>query len=231
MPQQVRLHGGLAFHSAFAFESAIRYTKKKAHGTRHLASQISYWTDVETIIRSSDYPINESRLINPITIDHPLLVELKQTLIHSIKNHGHSIEKVQLFKRYKRFYITFHSLVYGKVIKSVSYIISYSSDEMLTEETTKYGDCIVFYSCDEEHFVLVRTYTQAPESARLSSLVDLPRCDNNRIQNALDRTFSTQVLSNVFDIIPVKWIRHKCVSVPVDSYVCLTEIRVDFEQD
>lgn len=81
LPKQVRLHGGLAFHSAFAFESAIRHAKKKAHSTRHLASQISYWTDIETLVHSAPCSINESRLIDLIKADHSRLVEFKPILI------------------------------------------------------------------------------------------------------------------------------------------------------
>ena len=44
LPQQVYIHGGLFFTSAFCFESAIRYLKKKAHGTRNLGTQISDFT-------------------------------------------------------------------------------------------------------------------------------------------------------------------------------------------
>ncbi|CAF3017892.1 unnamed protein product [Rotaria sp. Silwood2] len=39
---QARLHGGLVHMSAFAFESLIRYIKRKAHGSFKLSSQIAY---------------------------------------------------------------------------------------------------------------------------------------------------------------------------------------------
>ena len=148
LPEQVRLHGGLAFHSAFAFESAIRHTKKKAHGTRRLASQISYWTDLEAIVRSSSYPIHESRLIDLIAADHSLLVEFKPILIQHMHIHHHSLDKAQLFKRYQRLYVIFHSLAYDKAIRCVSYIVSYSSNDNGSTEEIKYGDCVLFYSCD-----------------------------------------------------------------------------------
>lgn len=229
--QQVRLHGGLAFHSAFAFESAIRHTKKKAHGTRRLASQISYWTGIETIVGSSSLSINESRLIDLIAADHSLLVEFRPNLIEYMDIYHHSFDKAQFFKRYQRFYVTFHSLAYDKAIRCVSYIVSYSSTENDSTEEIQYGDCVLFYSHESSHFAFVRRYRALPDDQQLSSFVDLPRCDNNRIQRALDRTFSMLIPSNTFDIIPVKWIQHKCVSVPVRSCLCLTEIRVDFEHD
>lgn len=48
LAQQVRKHGGLAHTSAFGFESCIRFISKKAHGSKHLGTQISYWIDLQT---------------------------------------------------------------------------------------------------------------------------------------------------------------------------------------
>lgn len=90
LPHQVRLHGGLAFNSAFAFESAIRYTKKKAHGTRHLASQISYWTDIDTIIYQPSIQVNTKCALDEINFDHQLLREFQTSLLQSIDDYGHS---------------------------------------------------------------------------------------------------------------------------------------------
>ncbi|CAF1598178.1 unnamed protein product, partial [Didymodactylos carnosus] len=42
LPTQTTVRHGLAFTSAFSFESCIRHIKKKVHGTKHLASQIAY---------------------------------------------------------------------------------------------------------------------------------------------------------------------------------------------
>jgi hypothetical protein len=50
LTEQVLYHGGLGFTSAFCFESAIRYLKKKAHGTKNLATQIADWINIETVI-------------------------------------------------------------------------------------------------------------------------------------------------------------------------------------
>jgi hypothetical protein len=231
LPEQVRLHGGLAFTSAFAFESAIRHTKKKAYGTRDLAAQISYWTDLESTIYRSPIAIQEPRAVDEIDFNNRHLNEYRLDIIQSMTNHGHPPEYVKLFKRYKHTFVTFHSYVYDKAMKCVSYIVSYSANGIEDEEQVAYGDCVVFYEYQEEHFVLIRRYSPAPIGERFSSHVDLPIGPNNDIQRALDRTFSMQVVSDSFLIMPVKWIRHKCISVAVRSFVCLSEIRVDFEHD
>ncbi|CAF1502758.1 unnamed protein product, partial [Adineta ricciae] len=48
LAQQVRRHGGLDHTSAFGFESCIRFIQKKAHDSKDLGSQISYWIDLQS---------------------------------------------------------------------------------------------------------------------------------------------------------------------------------------
>lgn len=48
LADQVRENGGLSYTSAFAFESAIRFIQRKAHGSMHLASQIAYWLNIQS---------------------------------------------------------------------------------------------------------------------------------------------------------------------------------------
>ncbi|CAF4020967.1 unnamed protein product [Rotaria magnacalcarata] len=61
---QVRLHGGLAHMSAFAFESLIRYIKNKAHGSCNLASQIAYWVSIQHAVKSNKVNLREDCLMN-----------------------------------------------------------------------------------------------------------------------------------------------------------------------
>ncbi|CAF1397524.1 unnamed protein product [Rotaria magnacalcarata] len=61
---QVRLHGGLAHTSAFAFESAIRYIKKSAHGSINIASQIAYWNNLRCTTQLKKFNLAETSLID-----------------------------------------------------------------------------------------------------------------------------------------------------------------------
>ena len=54
---QVRLHGDLAHTSAFAFESMIRYIKKKVRGSYNPASQIAYWINMRRATQSNKYSV------------------------------------------------------------------------------------------------------------------------------------------------------------------------------
>ena len=52
LAQQVRRHGGLGHTSAFGFESCIRFIQKKAHGSKDLGAQITYWVDLQATMQT-----------------------------------------------------------------------------------------------------------------------------------------------------------------------------------
>jgi hypothetical protein len=52
LAQQVKRHGGLGHTSAFGFESCIRFIQKKAHGSKDLGTQISYWIDLQNAMET-----------------------------------------------------------------------------------------------------------------------------------------------------------------------------------
>ena len=56
LAQQVRRHGGLGHTSAFGFESCIRFIQKKAHGSKDLGAQITYWIDLQTTMQTKIKP-------------------------------------------------------------------------------------------------------------------------------------------------------------------------------
>lgn len=69
LPEQVKRHGGLAFTSAFAFESCIRFIETKAHGSKHLTSQIAYWIDLQCLIDVKPIKIHAPSVINVSAFD------------------------------------------------------------------------------------------------------------------------------------------------------------------
>ena len=68
LPEQVRRHGGLGHCSAFAFESCIRYIQTKAHGSKELASQIAYWIDFQSMLKSNRLEIPQPTVFNVIYV-------------------------------------------------------------------------------------------------------------------------------------------------------------------
>ncbi|CAF1569579.1 unnamed protein product, partial [Rotaria magnacalcarata] len=64
LSHQVRQHGGLTHMTAFAFESSIRYIKKKAHGSINLASQIGYWINIRQAVQSNNFNVPKDCLMS-----------------------------------------------------------------------------------------------------------------------------------------------------------------------
>ncbi|CAF3993747.1 unnamed protein product, partial [Rotaria sp. Silwood2] len=201
LPEQVRHHGGLSFTSAFAFESCIRYVKKKAHGSRHLASQIGYWTDMTAIIKIPELNVQQARGVDEILLENELLEEFRpilSTLLGSCT--------VKFYKRFKIPFITFHSTLYDKPFKCVSHVISYRHKY---SDTILFADCIVFLEFNKNYFAFIRKYQEEAQANRLSSVMKLSKNDTCKISEPLDRLFSMQLKSNSFGIISMSRVRYK----------------------
>jgi hypothetical protein len=85
LPQQVYTHGGLAFTSAFCFESALRYLQKKAHGTRNLGTQISHWINSETVLPRPPFQLSKSIGVNSININNPIFDKYRPHFLHVLR--------------------------------------------------------------------------------------------------------------------------------------------------
>ncbi|CAF4309495.1 unnamed protein product [Rotaria sp. Silwood2] len=223
LAEQVRYHGGLSYSSAFAFESCIRYTKKKAHGTRNIASQISYWTDVALLIKQPKFDVEIPHGVDEISIDSPQLGEFREMLTDFIQ-----FDKVKFYKRFKIPFITFHSTLYDNKFKCVSHIISYKHDQ---DDKIRFGDCIIFIQCNNDYYAFINNYRDEAPNNSLSSLLKISDTATCQIIEPLDRLYSVKSKSDSFEILSMSKVRHKCISVPVGDFFCLTEIRNDFEHD
>ena len=84
---------------------------------------------------------------------------------------------------------------------------------------------------DDKYYVLVNRYQEASVSDRLSSFLKICDRDACKITVPLDRLYSMQTRTTFFEIIPMSRIRHKCISVAVKNFHCLSEIRNDSEHD
>lgn len=121
LPLQVLNHGGLAFTSAFCFESAISYIKKKSHGTKNLGSQIGYWIDIDTIIPSKEFELTLPSLVNEIELHSNLLKPYYGILSQQLHDVQQDIMAIKFYLRFKDQFITYHSLLYGKRFTCVSF--------------------------------------------------------------------------------------------------------------
>ncbi|CAF1320663.1 unnamed protein product [Didymodactylos carnosus] len=70
LADQAQIHGGLAFTYAYSFKSSIRFIKRKAHGSKSLATQIAYWTNLQCMSEPTKFEIPISTAVNQIDMNH-----------------------------------------------------------------------------------------------------------------------------------------------------------------
>lgn len=221
LPQQVYTHGGLSFTSAFCFESAIRYLKKKAHGTRNLGTQISDWINNETALPRSPFQLSQSIGVNSININNPIFDEYRHHFLNLLRIFNQNENDVVLFLRFKDTFITYHSILYDLPFTCNSYVVSYESPD----SSIKYGQIIVFVQHQNEFYAFIREYTSTARNT--SDYVSIPQ----QLKPKLDEVFPIRRLSASFTFIPVAKICHKCIEIKYDDHAFLSEIRVDYEHD
>ncbi|CAM4777962.1 unnamed protein product [Rotaria magnacalcarata] len=128
LPSQVLNHGGVAFTSAFCFDSAIRSIKSKPHGTKNLGSQITYWCDIDTIIPSKECEVSSPSLVSEIKLDNDLLNAYRGILAKQLNGLKQDINIIKLYVRFKDKFLTYHSFLYSKRFTCNSYLISHNDN-------------------------------------------------------------------------------------------------------
>ena len=221
LPQQVLNHGGLSFTSAFCFESAIRYLKKKAHGTKDLATQIADWISVERTIKKQSFEVFKSTGLNQMDINDRNFDVYRKIFLNNIHLLNENENDVVLFLRYRDTFNIYHTLLYDLPYTCVSYIISYGA----VDASIQYGQVIVFFKLREDYYALIREYKFTGRN--LSDLLSIP----TKFEQKLNEIFPMRVLSDSYSIVPVQSICHKCIQVAYDNLFFLSEVRVDYEHD
>lgn len=215
-------HGGLAFTSSFCFESAIRYIKTKAHGTRHLASQIAYWLDINSMIPQKEFCLPFPALINEVPLEIPLFDPYRNSFVDKLKSlMNNDMKLIKLFLRFKDTFSTYHSFLYDKRFNCASYVISFHDDNGKVE----YGHAIIFYSLENLFYVFIQKYKLA--QLKLSDRLDIP----DEFKTTIDSFYPLCYLSDELVVIKTADMIGKCVSIPFEQYQCITDRRVSFEHD
>ena len=214
-------HGGLAFTSSFCFESAIRFTKNKAHGTTDLGSQIAYWTDVDTIIPRQHLDLSPPKLVDEIRLESSLLNRFRDSFIEELNVLKKNVTRIKLFLRFKDVFSTYHSLIYDRRFTCSSHVISYHDDN----RQTQHGRVVLFYYCDDVNYSFIQKYDAAP--IKLSNFLDIPEV----WKETMDSFYPVCQIVDQFTIIRTADIVSKCISVPFQQYQCITDRRVQYEHD
>lgn len=221
LPQQVLNHGGLCFTSAFCFESAIRYLKQKAHGTRDLGRQIGEWIEIEKSTQLAPLEIPGPTGMNKVRFDSSLLDKYRMDLQRALNQLQMNLNGVILFLRFKDTFITYHSVLYDLPFGCESHIVSFSSPTSSTE----YGHVIVFVGYNEHYYALIQKYQ--PNNASISDHLSLPA----EIKRKMNDLFPIRILTQSFILVSTKKIRHKCIKIESHNMTFLSEIRADYEHD
>jgi hypothetical protein len=221
LPQQVLIHGGLSFTSAFCFESAIRYLKKKAHGTRNLATQIADWINTEVVITRPPFQVSKPAGINQIDINNHIFDVYRYEFLNMIHAFNQNENDIFLFLRFKDVFVTYHTILYDLPFTCVSYIISYKC----MDSSIKYGQVIIFFKYHKDYYAFIREYKSTDKNT--SDYVSVPE----ELKHKLNEIFPIRSLSNSYTIVPVVNICHKCIPVEYNDHVFLSEVRVDYEHD
>ncbi|CAF3472495.1 unnamed protein product [Rotaria socialis] len=222
LAQQVRKHGGLAHTSAFGFESCIRFISKKAHGSKHLGTQISYWIDLQTIMNT--HPVNPPTVttINEIKWLDNRLDPYRTMLDQQIVLNAANLNSCNFYLRLKSLFVIYHTTIYSQPFKCKSYIISYIDS---ISKLVHYGNIILFMKEGSRLFAFVQKYTL--NSTLITDYLDIP----SSLHSQANKLFPILRLTSTFVLIPVDSIRHKCVNIPFKDYCCLSEVRIDYEHD
>ncbi|CAF1323831.1 unnamed protein product [Rotaria sordida] len=224
LPGQVRLHGGLSTSSAFTFESCIRYLKSKVHGTKYLATQIAYWYDIETIVKTTTFEVTAPCGVNAINIFNEKMNHYRKIIVTLLRTHQQDLNQIIFYTRYKKRFLTFHTVLYDKPYKCRSYIVSYINNSS-DYDALNYANIIVFYKYHNDYFALIQKYHFSRK--KLSHYVELPV----EICQQVDKLFPLLELSDDYNIIPVAMVHHQCIMVEFEDVCCLSELRIDSEHD
>lgn len=128
----------------------------------------------------------------------------------------------KFYLRFKNLFVTYHTTIYDQPFKCKSYIISFIDS---VSKFVRYGNIILFVKEDSRLFAFVQKYTL--NSTSITDHLDIP----SSLHSKANKLFPLLQLSNTFALIPVNFIRHKCINIPFNDYCCLSEIRIDYEHD
>ena len=124
------------------------------HNTKHLASQIAYGYDIETMVRTTTFELPIPCGINEIDLLNEQMNNYRDITIDLIRTHQPHLNQIIFYKSYKQLFITFHPMLYDMPYKCLSCIRSLINNS--DGYVINYGNVAIFYKYNNEYFC---TYT------------------------------------------------------------------------
>ena len=150
-----------------------------------------------------------------------VIIEQRHTILCSCENIK---QCVVIFRRCHMHSKVYHSMLYSRRQRSVSYFVQYRNEHMVL----KYGKIILFFTCKNQHFAIIehhRTLTAFSEQLKSSQYYNL-------LKNVVDLFFS-RVEIHSFDCIciPISFISKHCVVFEADRCFIVTPVSDCEEHD
>ncbi|CAF3324527.1 unnamed protein product, partial [Rotaria socialis] len=235
--QEVEQHGGLGYHSLFAFESCLYEFEKLAHGSTLLCEQISFWWCVFRQIRSREvrYSSNlftDEQLILDNLFDNHVLNNYRQEfdLVYNQMLGEFPNSSLRCYSRYQHGLIIYHSISYTRRGNSNSYDVCAKDDSNPVQSNLYYGQILFFSYVHDKPFLFLKRYVNSNNT--LSSLLK-PMEDVSGWSIYIDKYYPL-VRHSIFElvIIPCSYIVSKCILFQLDrEFSICTQIDLEAEHD
>ena len=132
----------------------IRHIKKKANGTRELATRIADWVNVGTVIKELSFQPSIPIGIDNIDINNSNFDKYRHDFLKILGNCIQNENDIALFLRYKDAFVTYHTVLYDLPFNCLSYIISYKT----VDSSIEYGRIIIFFKINQDYYGFVQKY-------------------------------------------------------------------------
>jgi hypothetical protein len=219
-------HGSLCHLGCFGQESFIGFVSGNHHGTRFQGDSIIHFYNIDFAIQNKK---QQKTILNG---PYDLVVTLASYYDHL--NHFHSItctcnDLNSCCKIYRRFIIhnqMFHSLLYNKRHKSISYFVQYSSTH--DAQKKRFGIVDLFFISNGFGYAIIKYHRVKQlfsDTFKNASYYDLLKKPIDYLYFILEKNHCQ------LDVVLVDWVLNHCIVVEKNDYLFVTNILSYSEHD
>ena len=238
LKEQVIHHGALSMTSCFSRESYLGFALTMCHGTKYVLEQYISWYLIDrslhekNTIQTNDIFIVEQ--CNEMHVNMSMIEKYKTKLVECLAKQNLLYDdtlSIRYFSRYCRGFKTFHSMIYSRAGKAISYQVSLTNTKCLHKRKKCFGDVIFYFKLSNVTYAFVKKYPCI--NLNLTSgltTVTIP----NEIIERLDLLYGLFNINRYsYRIVPVTDIHNKVIKMGwnrPDIFV-FTSVVIDWEHD
>jgi hypothetical protein len=218
--------GALSYTSTFAQEDLVGHISTNRHGTRYHGDLITYYYSLDFALHNKmpgstnlvDSLLDEDKSYN---ISQFPEIERQHSAVCSCSNRS---ECISILRRCRWEQKIYHSLLYTKCKKSVSYFVQYGGGCEL-----KFGRIAIFFLCNSQMFALIHRHQQSA----LFSEKFLSTKYYSLIKEPIDRYFFVlrRESPSLVECIPISSIKTHCVVFEFPDSLVVTPVTGHHEHD